>query len=272
MRESDSDAGNDSLLKELRSARPDVAWRTFLDRHAARIMRVVRLREYDEQHASDCFMFVCEKLVDDGFRRLLQFDATRGVPFGAWLNAVVANLCVEWHREQFGRARVPASIMGLSALDRSVFEYRYRHDLDLQTCAHLLRSAYPALTRAALSASLARVHSAMTPRQRWNLVRQRGRFVPLASARMQDIPESQPNPEQLNELHQRRDRLQVALKQLPASDRFLLRLRFEENLTFEGIARLAGLNNLHQARRRIEVALSALRQLLSGDETGQSRK
>lgn len=253
-----------ALLDELRSPEPDEAWKGFLHRYGGQILRVVRLRGYGEQMSEDCFLSVCERLSDDRFRRLRQFDDTRGVPFRGWLNAVVVNLCSEWHRSQFGRSRVPHAIARLSPLDKQVFRYRYQHELEMQTCLCLLRERFPDIDQADLSDSLARIHRALTGPQRWRLVNQQGRVLVMGSGGLppSDLPDPGPGPEQAHDLEEDRNRLRLALEQLEESDRFLLRLRFEHDMSYEDLARVAGLTNLFQARRRVEAALARLAALL----------
>ena len=259
-----SNEGIATLLAALRGARPDAAWRTFLERYSAQIMHVVRQRQYTAQMADDCFLFVCERLSDDNFGRLQQFDPARGVAFRGWLSAVVANLCVEWHRREFGRERMPPAIERLSALDQRVFRYRYQQDLGLQTCFELLRGEVPDLTREKLSAALARVQNALSWRQRWSLLRHRGRYLAPATGQSSvfDLPDRGADPERLASIDERRGRLRRALQQLPPEDRLLLRLRFEQDLSLEQVARVAGLPNLHMARRRIEAAVARLGEAL----------
>jgi len=263
-----SNEGITALLAALRGPRPDAAWKAFLDQYSAQVMRVVRQRQYSAQMADDCFLFVCERLSDDGFGRLQQFDSGRGVSFRAWLNAVAANLCVEWHRSEFGRDRIPPSVERLSAFDQRVFRYRYQQDLGLQTCFELLRDENPDLTREMLSGAFARVQNALTWRQRWSLLRQRGRYLPPVAGQLSvfDVPDHGPDPERLASIEERRARLRLALEQLPPDDRLLLRLRFGQDLSLEQVARVAGLSNLHMARRRIESALARLAAALAEDE------
>lgn len=259
-----SEAGIASLLAALCQPRPDAAWNSFLDRFAAQIMQVVRQREYNPQQIEDCFLFVCECLSDDGFRRLRQFDPARGVPFRSWLKAVTGNLCVEWHRREFGRTRTPPAIARLSALDQAVFKYHYQQDMNLQTCLYVLQETDPRITRQSLGESLARVQAALSERQRWTLARQRGGFLSSGQSRSAtgEQPDSRPGPEQLLSQVQRQSRLRRAVSQLSAEDRLLLRLRFEQDLSLSDIARIAGLANLHLARRRIGAALKRLETLL----------
>ncbi len=252
-------------LAALRGPRPDAAWKRFLEGYLPQIQHVVRQRQYDAQMAEDCILFVCEHLSDDGFYRLQQYDPDRGVPFRGWLNAVVTNLCVEWHRREFGRERVPPPVEHLRPFDQRVFHLRYQQDLDLHSCFELLRDEFPDLTREALSAALARVQGALTWRQRWSLLRRRGRYLPPAAGQLSvsELPSREADPERHASIRERRTRLRRALELLPPEDQVLLRLRYGQDLSLEQVARVCGLPNLHMARRRIEAALAKLGEALS---------
>src|SRR5205814_9688368 len=104
------------ILKQLRSE-PEAAWTLFLHEYASLILQVVRHFERNSDQASDCFQFICERLCEDRCRRLRKFKPKGAATFSTWLRAVVRNLCLDWHRKQFGRRRVFRSISRLSDLD-----------------------------------------------------------------------------------------------------------------------------------------------------------
>ena len=73
------------LLRRLNSADAGPAWVEFLDRYAQLIMNTASQIEYEQDGVNDCFLFVCEKLNDNGFRRLLKFNARGSAKFRTWL-------------------------------------------------------------------------------------------------------------------------------------------------------------------------------------------
>lgn len=91
------------ILRGLGSREPQPAWSEFLELYSPIILQVVRLFEYDADHAGDCFLFVCEKLSHEGFRRLRKFRPDGPARFSTWLRAVVRNLCLDWRRQKYGR-------------------------------------------------------------------------------------------------------------------------------------------------------------------------
>lgn len=257
------------ILGQLRSTVPAQGWKAFLGAYGTRMMHVVRQYENDALRAEDCFVFACESLCEDGFRRLRQFDLGRGVPFQAWLDSVVSNLCIDWYRREHGRNRPASVVATLPELERLVYQYKFEAGMSLESCFQTLRARFPNLTRGQMSAAIGQVHALLTPRQRWRLTFRKRRSTSFDTTRTADgtpgcgeLADPRPGPEAVAERDQQRKRLLAALAQLPAEDRLLLRLRFQEDLPLREVARLSGLSDPFQARRRIDAALATLADLL----------
>src|SRR6478609_92717 len=82
---------------------PELAWSHFLSEHSGLIYHVIRHFESDPDEAADVFQFVCERLIENRARRLRKFKGEGAATFATWLRAVVRNLCIDWHRQRFGR-------------------------------------------------------------------------------------------------------------------------------------------------------------------------
>lgn len=93
------------LLCDLSSSDAVRAWREFLVAFGPVLQQVARLQESDTDAAADCFLFVCEHLAQDRFRRLRQFRPGGPASFPTWLRSVARNLCIDWHRKTRGRVR-----------------------------------------------------------------------------------------------------------------------------------------------------------------------
>jgi len=91
------------LLASLNSREAEEAWARFLDNYAPVILQTVRLAERESDAVGECFLFVCEGLAKDRFRRLRQFRTAGPARFSTWLRVVARNLCVDWRRKKFGR-------------------------------------------------------------------------------------------------------------------------------------------------------------------------
>jgi RNA polymerase sigma factor (sigma-70 family) len=248
----------DKILGRLNSGRVESAWKAFLKAYSPMIMQVALKYEIERDRANDCFLFVCEKLSDNGFRRLLQFDASRGVSFRAWLNSVVSNLCIDWYRREFGRARPCKAIAALPAFEGHVYQYKFKLGLNLEACFRALQLTYPDLTKSELARAISRVHSMLSPRQRWQLSFRRRETTSIS-----ELAEPGPGPDALAQLQQERAALLQAMSRLTHQQRLLLRLRYQEDLPLKEVARLAGLKDPFQARHQIESAVATLGKLLT---------
>ena len=264
----------DNILVAFSSNRAESAWKKFLESYSPTIMQVVCHHEGDKSRADECFLFVCEKLSDNGFRRLLQFDASRKAHFRTWLKLVVSNICVDWHRKAYGRQRPYRAIAKLSAFDRLVHHYNTECSMNRSACFHALQLTYPDLTEDQFTESMSRLHNTLTSRQRWQLsVRKRVTGSTNSFDACSDHPTATelvgtgPDPATVVQLLQTREALLKAMARLTRQQRALLRLRYQEELSLKDVADLAGLGDLHRAKRQIKKALTALAELLNADLT-----
>jgi RNA polymerase sigma factor (sigma-70 family) len=257
----------EGILRRLGSRAPEPAWEELLEACSPLMLQVVQLFERDPDPVGDCFLFVCEQLHARKFHRLRRFRPGGPASFSTWLRAVVRNLCLDWHRRERGRHRVFRAVGALGPLEQAVFQCRFREGLSRQETLLSLRSRFPELTEPQLLASEERVRESLTPRQLWLLSRPpRAIHLALESEDGTEWPlrDPEPGPEERVSLFEQREVLERALLQLPESDRILVRLRFEEGLTLEQVARVAGLGNPQRAERHISGLLERLRTAIGG--------
>ena len=155
------------LLRQFRSRDPRAAWAEFLDLYSPLLQAVVREFERDDDAVGDCYLYVSEQLCRNGFRRLLRFRTDGPASFPTWLRAVVRNLCLDWHRQEFGRHRIFESVARLPALDQEVFKRVLVDGLSSGEAHLTLAPRFPGLTLEGLGQSIMRVEHALTARQRW---------------------------------------------------------------------------------------------------------
>jgi len=254
----------DELLEQLCSPDSHEAWSAFLEQYASLILQVIRHFRGDSDDSADCFQFVCERLCEDRFRRLRRFKPQGPARFSTWLRAVIRNLCLDWQRKQFGRRRLFRSIDRLSELDQAVFRCVHEREVSEQETLVLLAPRFPHLTVGLLAESVERINGALTKNQNW-LLRARSATAARRSNDISAIHEraevvdSHANPEALVIIAERTTMLHRALRRLSKQERLLIRLRFEEELTLEQIAKLLGLGNAQRVDRHIKQILSALR-------------
>ena len=263
------DAPISELLERLASTKADSAWSEFLAQYSALIMHVARRHERDPVPATDCFLHVCAALSDDGFRRLLSFRPDGPARFRTWLTAVVANLCIDWTRKQQGRFRPIRAIARLPELEQLVYRSIYVRGMRRAECTRALEPRFPGLTEQTVSEINARLFGVLTPQQRWQANLYPASASPVTDGSSPDetdpywqLEEPGPGPDELTEQDQARDRLQAALARLPAPQRLLLRLRYEQDLTLAEVARLTREPDPFRAKRLIQAALAALAGLM----------
>jgi len=264
------------LLRRLSSADAGTAWVEFLDLYAPLIMQAAARFEYEQDRVNECFLYVCEQLNDDGFRRLLKFNAAGKARFRTWLGSVVFNLCVDWHRREYGRATLLPAISALPAFDQSVYRMVIEQGMNKESCFQALRADFPDLTRDLVTKAVARVHSLLTPRQRWQIsVRNRGRKQVRGDSSQEHIERlANPaiGPDAEVQKQQELESLQDALSRLPKDQRLLLRLRFEQGLTLKKIAQLKYNGDVNVTWRQIRAAMDELFRHLQPDGMAKKRK
>jgi RNA polymerase sigma factor (sigma-70 family) len=77
-----------------------------------------------------------------------------------------------------------------------------------------------------------------------------------------ELADPAPDPEALVVLRETHGQVSAALGSLGDSDRLLLRLRYQEGLTLQQVARLVGLKDAQTADRRLRDIIEHLRQVL----------
>ena len=258
-----------NFREQLNSRDSEAAWDLFLAEYSSTILKVVRHIEHDSDSVPDCFQFVCERLSANSFRRLRKFRDGGPAVFSTWLRAVVRNLCLDWRRKQFGRQRLFKSISRLSGLDQEVFRHLYQKRESFDEALESLRSSFPNLTPAQLVESTARIDRELKPKQRKLLDAQHyQQFSPGTTSLGEtdvagrDVWDPAPNPEAQVVFAQRATALRRALSQLPQRERLLIRLRFEQELTLEQVAKLMDLGNAQRVERQIKAVLEKLRKEL----------
>ena len=122
-----------SRLLEARSpARADEAWGDFLAVHSRLLLHVVRSLTSEHDAAMDAYARVLERLRDEDCRRLRAYVPDGRSRFTTWLVAVVRRLCLDWHRERFGRARAEDSADARAAHERRRRLTSLAHDVGVE--------------------------------------------------------------------------------------------------------------------------------------------
>ncbi|HJX93769.1 MAG TPA: sigma-70 family RNA polymerase sigma factor [Pyrinomonadaceae bacterium] len=258
----------EDLLSKLDSPNAEEAWTQFLSDYSSHVYQVVRRHESDLDDIADCFQFVCERLIENRAKRLRKFKGEGTATFATWLRAIVRNLCVDWHRQKFGRHRQFRSISRLPVFDQEVFRLAYERATPPEECLRLLAAEFPNISAKQINESRARIEEVLTVQQRWLLA---NRTAARNGREATDLEESDayfslkgsgPDPEVQAIENEHKRKLERALAQLDAQDRLLIRLRFEEDLTLSQAAELLGLGNAQRADRKVKEILGRLFEVL----------
>jgi RNA polymerase sigma factor (sigma-70 family) len=113
-----------ALLSAADPAAQESAWAAFLEAHSRLVFHVARSLGGDHDAVMDRYAFVLEALRRDGFRRLRGYCADATGKFSTWLIVVVRRLCLDHHRQRYGRTQSESR----SALDQRA-ERRQLEDL-----------------------------------------------------------------------------------------------------------------------------------------------
>jgi RNA polymerase sigma factor (sigma-70 family) len=245
----------EALLQRLRSGDASAAWRSFLAQYGALLLSVISVHAHDDDSRNDLFLHVCEALCEDRFARLNKFDARGRARFTTWLRVVATNLCIDWIRTQKGRIRPFASIAKLPALERALFHLRFDRQLERPACFAALRIDFPDLGEERFLTALRNVERELSAEQRWRASLRGRTHIPLEQA--SEVPTND-DAEATAADQEAAQRLTLALGELDPRDRLLLAYRFEQDLTFDQIARLMDLGDAFRARRHVQAALDRL--------------
>ena len=255
-----------ALLDRLRSSQAQAAWQDFLLQFGGTLYHVAGISARNEEEAASCFVFICEKLAENAFRRLLCFKPLGTASFSTWLRVVAKNLCFDWQRKVHGRPRPFKALRSLSALDLEVYHCRYERGLSAEDTLQFLRPSWTTLTAAGVSESENRIAGRLSPRQQWILAaRQSSIYLSSLSAEDQndktpiDVEDPAPSPESLVWQSQQRSRLRRCLESLSSEERLLLQFRFEDDLSLAEIAHLLGIGDAQRAHRKLLRILQRLR-------------
>jgi len=256
------------LIARLRSSDAQAAWEDFLVEYGAIIYQAVRPSAREEEEVADCFVFVCGKLAENGYRRLLRFKPEGVATFVTWLRVVVRNLCFDWHRSVLGRPRPFKFLQQLSAMELEVYYCKFEGRLSSEETLRHLHTTWPALTENTLNQIESRIAESLTPRQRWILSTRLAKKVTSLDADEDDetplmeIVDTTPDPEAAILTEQRQRQLEHCLEALLPDERLIVRLRFEDELSLQEIAHLVGLGDAQRVQRRLLAVIKILREAM----------
>lgn len=258
-----------ALLDKLRTEHAQAGWTEFLACYTNQIYKTAQLTTADEEAAADCYLYICQKLCEKSFQRLLRFKPNGPAKFGTWLSVVSRNLCFDWFRSRYGRRRAFRSVERLTQLENEVFRLHVQQGMTLEETLNRLAPRNPDATLEAVEAADVRIQQALSYRQRWFLGQQKASRETFSvgadggeGATFVEIEDSRPSPELEVMARERQRELAAAVAKLEPEERLLIRLRFEEELSLAEIARLTEAGDVQRAYYRMNLVLAKLRKSL----------
>jgi len=255
-------------LRRKQTAKP--GWGFFVQRYSGLLLHTIREAESDYDQVLDRYLYVCQKLAEREFRRLLNFKRGGEREFAAWLRAVTRNLCIDHLREQHGRRRLPRAIARLPALDQEVFETAFWQGHNATETHEKLRATHPELRFAKVLESLERIQTVLRPWQLQKVLHPKptpDSVSPVSRSGedwLDQVPDERAGPEEDALLREKAELLQKAVAELPEPARLLLRLRFEAGLTLQEIARLSGRADHRKVHEELARIFDQLQDKLKG--------
>lgn len=259
------------FLEQLRRGEPArAAWVAFVQRYSGVVLQTIQELESDYDAVLDRYLYVCEKLAERDCKRLLAFKRGGAGEFAAWLRAVTRNLCIDYLRQQQGRRRLPRPITRLPALDQEVFETSFWRGHSAAETHEQLRTTRPELRFSQILESLERIQTALRPWQLQRVLHPKANSSPVSPVSrsgddwLDQVPDARAGPEDDVLLQEKARLLQEAVAELPEQARLLLRLRFEQGLTLQDIARLSGLADHRKVHEELACIIEQLQNKLKG--------
>jgi len=264
---------SDHELRTLLAQDAERGWRAFIDQYTPALLALIEragIRDRDE--AMELYVMTCERLAADDCARLRRHDPGKGA-LGAWLAVLVKHVVVDWVRSRAGRRRLFKSVEQLPALEQRVFELFYWENRSPVEMTGLLHAQFGAVSLDAVLVALERVQTALTARQRAELLATAARAsVPVSidaaadDERAPDIPDPGDDPERQAQTREARQAFERAIADLPPEDAAIIRLKYSEGLSLKQIRDALHLETLTE--QRVRGILDALRAALARQAVG----
>ncbi len=93
------------LLRASDGRARDEAWTEFLAAHTRLLLHTARSVTDSYDAAMDAYTHLVEQLRSEDYKRLRAYKPDGRSKFTTWLVVVARRLCLDWHRQRYGRAR-----------------------------------------------------------------------------------------------------------------------------------------------------------------------
>lgn len=257
-----NDSIPDDEIIRLLSDSPPKAWEAFIRKYADTIFTQITRMGFNYDDAMDRFLYVCQKLCEDNFRRLRTIRYS--IPsegLSPWIGKVTKHLCINWAWSEEGRKRLLKPITKLSLLDQNIFKlYFWKGIYPSEICQELKVTERPDIELGDIFDALERILSHLSRKKLSRLLSNLARMRKMASLdgmkKDGDIPfepiNHRPDPEMHLMQKEQEERLRRALDGLPARYYLMVQLRYEQGMAVHSIAEM-----LHMAESEVKGCIKA---------------
>ncbi|MCB1024378.1 MAG: hypothetical protein KDB79_08310 [Acidobacteria bacterium] len=239
----------DEELVKLFQHEPFRAWDLFCEKHSDLIYGILRRMGFDHDGAMERFVYVCEKLCENDFRRLrdVKYVGDEG-DLTPWIRQVVKNFCVNWAWSESGRKRLLSDAAEMPERDQRIFQlYFWQGKTPFEIYEALRLEHDKEVELGDVFDALENIAGHLSQKKLWRLIsgiyRQRKMLSldhsPAETGKAFEVIDTRSkNPEK--ELHTKEDSEQVkrALGTLSTREKIVIRIRYEEGLSFGEIAEM----------------------------------
>jgi DNA-directed RNA polymerase specialized sigma24 family protein len=260
----------DVELLSLFQHEPECAWDLFIKRYADFIFTQLHALGFDYDQAMDRFVYVCEKLSEESFRRLrtVRYAGDKG-ELTPWLRKVIKNLCINWAWSAEGRRRLFKPIMRLPEREQQIFELYFWRGLSPSEIYEEQRlDGQQDLEYIAVLDSLAKIFSVLNQQSLWsllcNLARRRGNVSldEIEEVTGREIVDDHENPEEILLQKETKEILTRTLDALSTQERLVIQLHFAESLTVKEVAEILHLKE-QEVKNSLKTGMNKLRHKLN---------
>ena len=260
----------DAEIPQLFRQDPHHAWELFTQRYADVIFSYLRHLGFDYDETMDRFVYVCQKLCEQDFRRLksVRYAGSYG-DLTPWLRKVIKNLSINWVWSTEGRRRLLKPITRLPARQQRIFELYFWKGLCPSALCEQLQLEHQQTDLPEVLDALESLFSLLSQKKLWrlmsNLMRMRREMslddVDEETGIGMEPAEGGPNPEEALMEREEEERMNRALSNLDSQERLMIQFRYEEGMVVSEIAELLRASE-KEVQSTLKGALQKVRRLL----------
>lgn len=249
------------------------AWHEFVERYSGLIYSLIcrYLAHPDEDERGTVYVQVLETLHDGALAR---YDGRASI--STWIGVVTRSRCMDHIRKERGRRQAPVWLEGLSERDQQVYRRYYLEGQGFTEICDPETGNGRTMSVEDLMESLDRIDEHLDRSLRRRLAFEfEARSVPVISGRLLEYLAFARQEAEQSRATYRADlavlesearhltaRLEIALLKLEKEEREVVRLRFKEGLTADGVATRLGLRSTRRVYTISDRAVSKLKGIL----------